>query len=191
VSGGAPTGPRTVGELLEHVREDYEANGRDLSRPGFRAMAVQRLGAFRRNVGSPLARKPMGLTYRVLHKYVRNHYGIEIHATTTVGRRCVIAHQSGIVVHEEAVIGDDCKIRQGVTIGQVSGSGDRDGAPTIGDRVEIGVGAVVIGPITVGDDAMIGPNAVVVRDVPAGTVVMGPPARAVQAPATDKAPPTS
>ena len=180
---GGPSGPRTLGELAEHIRGDYRASGGDLSRPGFRAMAVQRLGAYRRSVPVAALRKPIGLVYRVLHRYVRNHYGIEVHATTAIGQRCFIAHQSGIVIHEHATIGDDCKIRQGVTIGQVSGSGAREGAPTIGNRVEIGPGAVVIGPITVGDDVMIGPNAIVLRDVPAGAVVLGPPARAVAAPA--------
>jgi serine O-acetyltransferase len=180
MSDRAPAGPRTASELLQHLRDDYRANGSNLSRPGFRAMAVQRLGAYRRNVSSPLLRKPLGLTYRLAHRYVRNHYGIEIHATTQIGRRCFIAHQNGIVVHEWAVIGDDCLIRQGVTIGQVAGTADRPGAPILGDRVEVGVGAVIIGPVTIGDDVLVGPNAVVVRDVPAGSVVMGPPARSIR-----------
>lgn len=181
------SGPQTFAELVEYLKGDYRANGSEMSRPGFRAMAVQRVGAYRRHLDSPVARKPLGLLYGVAHRYVRNRYGIEVHATTAVGRRCFIAHQSGIVVHEDAVIGDDCKIRQCVTIGQISGSGERPGAPTIGDRVEIGAGAVVIGPITVGDDAVIGPNAVVLRDVPSGAVVSGPPARALK-PATDPQP---
>lgn len=179
---GRASGPTSFAELVDHVRGDFDANGRDASRPGFRAMVVQRVGAYRRHVSNPLVRKPLGLLYRFGHRYVRNRYGIEIHATTRVGRRCFIAHQSAIVVHEWATIGDDCKLRQGVTIGQVSGTAARDGAPSIGDRVEIGVGAVIIGPVTVGDDVQIGPNAVVLRDVPSGATVMGPPAKVISTP---------
>lgn len=175
------SGPTSFRDLIEHLSGDYDANGRDLSRPGFRAMVVQRVGAYRRNVANPVLRKALGLVYRVGHRTVRNRYGIEIHATTAVGRRCFIAHQNGIVVHEWATIGDDCKIRHGVTIGQLSGTSGRPGAPTIGDRVEIGVGAVVVGPVHIGDDACIGPNAVVLRDVPAGGTVMGPPAKVIAA----------
>lgn len=180
----ARSGPTSFAELVEHVRGDFVANGRDVSRPGFRAMVVQRIGAYRRNVANPVARKPLGLVYRLGHRFVRNRYGIEIHATTRVGRRCHLAHQSAIVIHEHATIGDDCMIRQGVTLGQISGTAERDGAPTLGDRVEVGVGAVLIGPIRVGDDARIGPNAVVMRDVPAGATVMGPPAKVIGAAAT-------
>lgn len=167
----------TLADLGRLIREDYTANGSSLSRPGFRAIAVQRVGAFGRTVPNPLVRRLVAALHRIGHRYVRNRYGIEVHATTTIGRRCFIAHQNGIVVHEHATIGDDCKIRQGVTIGQLSGTAQREGAPSIGSRVEIGAGAIIVGPVTIGDDVMVGPNAVVVRDVPAGAAVMGPPAK--------------
>jgi serine O-acetyltransferase len=140
-------------------------------------MVVQRFGAWRAGIERRALRAPLSLVYVVLHRYVRNHYGIEIHDTTTVGPRCRLGHQSGIVIHEQAVIGADCRIRQGVTIGQVSGSTERSGAPTIGDRVEIGANAVIVGPIVIGDDVIIAPNALVLRDVPSGCTVSGPPAR--------------
>lgn len=175
------TGPQSFKDLVDHVRGDLAVNENDTSRPGFRAMVVQRVGAWRRTIENPVLRKPVGLAYRAGHRFVRNRYGIEIHGTTSVGRRCRIAHQNGIVIHEWATIGDDCLIRQGVTIGQVSGTADRAGAPTIGDRVEIGAGAMVIGPVTIGDDARIGPHAVVLRDVPDGATAMGPPAKVIAA----------
>lgn len=176
----ASDGPRDLRGLLDRVHDDYRANGRSLSRPGFRAMAVQRFGAYGLGLRNRVARKAVRTAYRAAHRYVRNHYGIEIHASTVIGERCFIAHQSGIVIHEHARIGSDCKIRQGVTIGQMSGTARRPGAPVLGDRVEVGAGAVVVGPVTIGDDVMIGPNAVVVRDVPSGSAVMGPPPKIVR-----------
>lgn len=182
---GDPPAPSSFAGVLRQIREDYTANGSSHARPGFRAMAVQRLGAYGRTIQDPRLRWIVGRLHRTAHRLVRNHYGIEVHATTRIGARCFIAHQGAIVIHEWATIGDDCKIRQGVTIGQLSGSANREGAPIIGNRVEIGVGAVVVGPVTLGDDAMIGPNAIVVRDVPAGASAMGPPARIVARPAEE------
>ena len=91
-------------------------------------------------------------------------------------RRLSIEHHGCIVIHGASVIGDDCLIRHGVTLGN-TGYDDPFGAPTIGDRVQIGAGAKIIGRITVGNDAIIGANAVVIRDVPANVVVGGVPAR--------------
>lgn len=179
-----PHTPATWSTVLQLVRGDYRANGSSLTRPGFRAMVVHRVGAHGRTLESRVARKAIRTVHGVAHRYVRNHYGIEVHATTVIGARCFIAHQHGIVIHERARIGEDCKIRQGVTIGQLSGTAARGGAPVIGDRVEIGAGAVVVGPVSVGDDVMIGPNAVVIRDVPAGASVMGPPAKIIALPTT-------
>jgi serine O-acetyltransferase len=76
-------------------------------------------------------------------------------------------------------MGDDCMIRQGVTLGNV-GASDPSGAPSVGNRVHIGAGAKVLGRIRIGDDAVIGANAVVVRDVAAKTVVGGVPARVLK-----------
>lgn len=175
-SAGDP-GSATIGGLFEQLREDFRVNGSSFSRPGFRAMVVHRVGAYGRSHPNALARGVLRRLHRVAHHAVRNRYGIEIPAGTTIGRRCFIAHQHGIVLHPDAHVGDDCKLRHGVTVGQLSGGGDRPGAPTIGDRVEIGVGAVLVGPITIGDDARIGPHALVLRDVPAGAFASGPPAK--------------
>ena len=82
----------------------------------------------------------------------------------------IIGHQSGIVVHANAVIGDECFIRQNVTIGATSFE-RADEAPTLGRGVSVGCGAVILGGITIGDRAKIGPNAVVMVDVPADTSV--------------------
>lgn len=170
--------PETFGELFALVREDWAAHSpRPLSKPGFHALALHRFGYWQRR----LRQKPR-LAARVLHDalyYVtRVFYGIELPRTTKVGRRVVIGHQGGIVIGTQAEIGDDCLIRQNVTIGGAS----RGGAdPRIGKRVRIGAGAVIVGEIVVGDDVVIGPNAVVNVDVPPGARVVAPPARILPA----------
>jgi serine O-acetyltransferase len=104
--------------------------------------------------------------------------GIEIHPGATIGRRVFIDHGMGIVVGETAVIGDDCTLYHGVTLGGTSwNKGKRH--PTLGRGVVIGAGAKILGPLEVGDGAKIGSNAVVVRDVPPGATAVGIPARIV------------
>jgi serine O-acetyltransferase len=105
-----------------------------------------------------------------MFRYARNHYGIELPASAVLGRRVVIAHQNGIVIHPNAVIGDDCVIRHNVTIGAINFD-LIDHAPKLGRGVHVGCGAVIMGPISIGDGARIGPNAVVITDVPAGASV--------------------
>ncbi len=102
--------------------------------------------------------------------------GIEIHPGATIGRRVFIDHGMGVVVGETAVIGDDCTLYHGVTLGGTSWKkGKRH--PTLENGVVIGAGAKVLGPIVIGAQAKIGSNAVVVKDVPAGATAVGIPAR--------------
>jgi serine O-acetyltransferase len=111
--------------------------------------------------------------------------GIEIHPGATIGRRVFIDHGMGIVIGETAVIGDDCTLYHGVTLGGTSwNKGKRH--PTLGKGVVIGAGAKVLGPIVMGDGVKIGSNAVVVRDVPAGATAVGIPARLVTADDQDR-----
>ncbi len=105
--------------------------------------------------------------------------GIEIHPGATIGRRVFIDHGMGVVIGETAVIGDDCTLYHGVTLGGTTWKkGKRH--PTLGRGVVIGAGAKVLGPIMIGDDAKIGSNAVVVKDVPAGATAVGIPARLIE-----------
>ncbi|MDH3604288.1 MAG: serine acetyltransferase [Candidatus Tectomicrobia bacterium] len=102
-----------------------------------------------------------------------------------MGRRCFIPHQSGIVIHPFSEIGDDCLIRQNVTLGAAS----RDkpaGAPKLGNQVHIGAGAVLLGNITVGDGAKINANAVVMTNVPEGAFVFNPPPKTLKNPRSKK-----
>jgi len=112
---------------------------------------------------------------RVLMQIVRAVTGIEIHPGATIGRRFFIDHGMGVVIGETAEIGDDVMIYHGVTLGGRTLKKVKR-HPTIGNRITIGAGAKVLGPITVGDDSAIGANAVVTRDVPPESIATGIPA---------------
>ncbi len=157
------------------VREDLAAHGNDWTRPGFRAVAVYRLGVWRMSIGSKLVRAQLSILYRMLFRHIRNCYGIELPYSAKIGRRVIIEHQSGIVVHGATVIGDDCIIRQNCTFG-IKNIADLTAAPVLGKGVDVGAGAVVLGAVTIGDNAVIGANAVVLSDVPAGCIAVGVPA---------------
>ncbi|HMZ14892.1 MAG TPA: serine O-acetyltransferase [Mycobacterium sp.] len=112
---------------------------------------------------------------RVLSQATRFLTGIEIHPGASIGRRFFIDHGMGVVIGETAEIGDDVMIYHGVTLGGRSLQRVKR-HPTIGDRVTIGAGAKVLGPVYIGADTAIGANAVVTRDVPAESIATGIPA---------------
>lgn len=116
------------------------------------------------------------LPARILTQTARALTGIEIHPGARLGRRLFIDHGMGVVIGETAEVGEDVIIFHGTTLGGTSmHPGKRH--PTVGNRVTIGSGAKVLGPIEIGDDATIGANAVVVKDVPAHNVAAGIPAK--------------
>lgn len=104
---------------------------------------------------------------------------IEIHPGATIGRRLFIDHGTGVVIGETTIIGDDCTLYQGVTLG---GTGKDTGKrhPTLGDHVMVGAGAKVLGPITIGDHSRIAAGAVVLSDIPENATAVGVPARVVR-----------
>ncbi len=116
---------------------------------------------------------------RWLSQHARKTTGIEIHPGAAIGRRLVIDHGCGVVIGETAVIGDDCLIYQGVTLG---GTGKDRGKrhPTLGNHVLVGSGARVLGPFKVGDNARVAAGAVVLREVPPNCTAAGVPARIVR-----------
>jgi serine O-acetyltransferase len=122
---------------------------------------------------------------RLISNLARWLTGIEIHPGACIGRRFFIDHGMGVVIGETAVIGDDCTLYHGVTLGGTSWEkGKRH--PTLGNDVVVGAGAKVLGPIAVGDGARIGSNAVVVKPVPSNSTVIGVPGRLVSRPTTDQ-----
>ena len=162
--------------LWQQIKEDWIAHGRDWTKPGFRAVAVYRFGVWRMKVKPILLRAPLSILYRALFRKIRNTYGIELPYSAQLGRRVIIEHQSCIVIHGDCVIGDDCIIRQGVTMGNRYLDRPFD-APKLGKRVNVGAGAKLFGNITIGDDVSIGANAVVLTDIPAGKTAVGIPAK--------------
>lgn len=140
--------------------------------PGFHAMLFHR-------VASALWHCGLRWLARWLSSISRLLTGIEIHPGATIGRRFFIDHGMGVVIGETSIIGDDCTLYHGVTLGGTSwNKGKRH--PTLGDGVVIGAGAKVLGPISVGANAKVGSNAVVVKDVPTEATVVGIPARIVE-----------
>lgn len=134
------------------------------------------------------------LAYRVAHKlYVTNHFlsaraisqlarwitGIEIHPGATIGRGLFIDHGMGVVIGETTVIGDDCTIYQGVTLG---GTGKDTGKrhPTLGNNIMIGAGAKVLGPLSIGDYSKVAAGAVVLSNIPEHSTAVGVPAKVVR-----------
>jgi len=165
--------------VFMRIVEDLKAQREGLLGLGFWAITVYRFGHARFVIRNKILRAPWTIAYIILSKFIEITCGITIGATARIGRRLSIEHHGCIVIHGAVEIGDDCLLRHGVTAGNV-GASDPQGAPKIGNRVQMGAGAKLIGRITIGDDVIIGANAVVTRDVPAGAIVVGIPARIVK-----------
>lgn len=166
---------------MNKLLEDLRAQREGLLGLGFWALLVYRFGHARFIIKNKIMRAPWTIIYMILHKLTEIFCGISIGSSAKIGRRLSIEHHGCIVIHGDSIIGNDCLIRHGVTLGN-TGSDDPFGAPKLGNRVEIGAGAKLLGRISVGHDAIIGANAVVIRDVPDGAVVGGVPARTLSLP---------
>jgi serine O-acetyltransferase len=156
------------GWLVSSWREDLVANRGQLFGLGFQALAVYRFGRWcGRQEG--VFGWVVGKVYTLAFLFVRNVYGVEIPQSAVIGRRLWLPHAVGLVISPQTQIGDDCMIRQSVTIGRFGFGRKREApVPKLGNNVMVGPGAVIVGGVTVGDGARIGPNAVVMTDVPAG-----------------------
>lgn len=168
--------PQEILPLWQQIREDWIAHGQDWTKPGFRAVALQRFGVWRMRIEPKLLRAPFSVLYKFLYGFIRNFYGIELPYTVQLGRRVIIEHQHGIIIHGHCVIGDDCIIRQGVTLGNRYLEKPYD-APQLGDRVNVGAGAKILGKVKLGNDVNIGANAVVLSDIAPGQTAVGIPAK--------------
>jgi serine O-acetyltransferase len=160
--------------MFDNVREDLKAHSGNWCAQGFWALLVYRFGRWRYGVRPALVRKPLSLIYKILFKLVQIIAGIELPCEATIGHNFVIDHFGGIVISGYAKFGDNCRIRNGVVVGLQRIDDPR--APTIGDNVDIGAGAKLLGPISVGNNVHIGANAVVVSDVPDDCIAVGVPA---------------
>jgi len=161
--------------MFENLREDWITYERDILRRGLWVMAVYRFGRWRYRIRHPLIRKPFSFLYKLLKTVCEILTGIELPCEASVGKRFKIEHFGNIIVSGDAVFGDDVVVRNGVTIG-LRRTGVR-GAPVIGNQVDIGAGAKILGRINIGNHVVIGANAVVIEDVPPNSIAVGVPAR--------------
>jgi serine O-acetyltransferase len=170
--------------MFNQIRSDWQTHNYDWSRHGFWALAVYRFGNWRYTIDNRTLRMPCSFVYKLLKFIADGFCGIELPCEVKLGERFTIEHVGGIVISGDAVFGDDCIIRNGVTVGLRYRQ--QRGSPHIGNRVDIGAGAKLLGPIRIGNDVTIGANAVVLCDVPDGCVAVGIPARIL--PRKDPAP---
>lgn len=140
--------------------------------PGFHAVLFHRLS-------HKLYKMKWYFLARLISQSTKFFTGIEIHPGATIGKGLFIDHGSGVVIGETAVIGDNCTIYQGVTLG---GTGKHTGKrhPTLGNNVMVGAGAKVLGPFKVGDNSKIAAGAVVLDEIPENSTAVGIPARVIK-----------
>lgn len=110
----------------------------------------------------------------IMFYFVSKKNGNEINVNTIIGKGFCIIHAYNITINKNAVIGDNCNLHKGVTIGHEA-RGKRKGCPTIGNKVWMGINSTVVGNVTIGDDVLIAPNTFVNCDVPSHSVVLGNP----------------
>ncbi|MEI6067587.1 MAG: serine acetyltransferase [Methylococcaceae bacterium] len=161
--------------MFENIREDWRTYEGDIRRQGLFVMLVYHFGRWRYCIKHRWLRFPFSFVYKTLRMLSHILTGIDLPCETQVGRRLTIEHFGDIIISGDTVIGDDVVIRNGVTIG-LKHTGTR-GAPVIGNRVDIGAGAKILGAIRIGDDVVIGANAVVLQDIPANSLAVGVPAK--------------
>lgn len=160
--------------MFENIKNDLRAHDGHWGAQGFWALLIYRFGRWRYDVRPVLLRKPFSLIYRILYKGVQIITGIELPCEVEIGRNFVIDHFGGIIISGYAKFGDNCRIRNGVVVGLQH---VRDPcAPVIGNNVDIGAGAKILGAITIGNNVRIGANAVVITNVPDNSTAVGVPA---------------
>ena len=160
--------------MFDNIRQDLTAHGGDWGSQGFWALVIYRFGRWRYTVRPALLRKLLSLVYRILYKFVQIITGIELPCEVPIGRGFVIEHSGGIVVSGFASFGDNCRIRNGVVIGLARVQDPC--APQMGNDVDIGTGAKLLGNIRIGNRVRIGANAVVITDIPDDSIAVGVPA---------------
>lgn len=150
-------------ELYSADMHRYQTNGRYTSRFSYYLRKCQTCQC-----------SILKLYYRFRFQHIKSRHGLEISYRTQIGKGLYIGHPFNITINEAAIIGENCNLHKGVTIGQEN-RGKRKGAPVIGDCVWIGINATIVGKITIGNDVLIAPNTYVNCDIPDHSVVFGNP----------------
>ena len=140
-------------------------------------MIVYRFGRWRYTIKCGIVRKPFSLLYKLLYKIVQILTGIELPCEVPVGKNFRIDHFGDIVISGYASFGDNCIIRNGVTVGLKNIS--EKAAPSFGNNISVGAGAKILGNITIGNNVDIGANAVVLISVPDNSIAVGIPAKII------------
>lgn len=168
--GSSNQNPPNIG-FWALVHEDFVTHESEWGSQGFWAIFWHRFGNAR--MSQPrLLRIPMTLLYLFMRKACQIFGGIKLDYTVKLGRRVKLEHFGGMILGARS-IGDDVIIRQNTTMG-IKSSQDVNAKPILGNRVNIGAGAVIVGNITIGDDSFIGANCVVSFDVPPQSMVRPP-----------------
>lgn len=164
----------SVNMMFQNIRQDLKAHNGDWAAQGFWVLVVYRFGRWRYGVRPAIFRKALSFIYKIAFKFIQVVTGVELPCEAQIGNNFVIDHFGGIIVSGYAKFGDNCRIRNGVVVGLRRVT--EPVAPTIGNNVDIGSGAKVLGPITIGNNVLIGANAVVLTDVPENCTATGVPA---------------
>jgi serine O-acetyltransferase len=164
----------------DQYRYDAGTSWRDFCRQwlkesGFRFTVVMRLCAFLR--AQPFTRYGPYHLSLWMHRRMQVKYGVYIEFATQIGAGLYLGHMNSIIVNTRSVIGANCTLSHGVTLGQTHQRSQHPGVPVIGDRVYLGCGSKILGGIQIGHDVVVAPNAVVAKDVPNNAVVGGIPAK--------------
>jgi len=160
--------------MFDNVRADLRAHAGNWAAQGFWVLVVYRYGRWRYRVRPTFLRKACSLLYRILYKLVQIMTGVDLPCEANIGRNFIIDHFGGIIISGGARFGDNCRVRNGVVVGLQRVA--EPGAPTIGNNVDIGTGAKILGRISVGNNVTIGANAVVITDIPNDCIAVGVPA---------------
>jgi serine O-acetyltransferase len=143
-----------------------------LFNPGFRFISLYR------TCNAYSKYNPIGFGARWWYKRMQRRFGFQIPHRASIGPGFFLGHFGGIVINQGAVIGSNCNVAQGVTVGYVS-RGEKKGCPTLGDRVWVGANAVIVGKINIGNDVLIASLTFVNFDIPDMAVVAGNPAKII------------
>jgi serine O-acetyltransferase len=162
--------------MFENLRRDmprYSHLGGWARSPGFWVGAIYRFGVWAHGLPSVLLRLPFVTVYRIVKLPWRILLNVYIPPSARIGPGLCLIHPNNILVAPGVVIGENCLLFHEVTLG----TGPTDGVPTLGNDVDVYVGARILGGLKIGDSSMIGANCVVTKSVPSSSVVVAPPVR--------------